>query len=185
MPSLLRSANDDDFAQLANRGAITRQLFVTCCIQCSCRRRSPNRPKPERPRAHPRPSKRTLRGTRTAGALSKALPHTMCDLGPSFGRDVELTEREQGDTDSTAHLVDTASSSNSESSKRGFLGKLKEKLVVSKADLEADRQRKEIERQKFLARRDKRRAEVDAEPKLEEELNPYGGFFTDGLRMDN
>jgi hypothetical protein len=58
------------------------------------------------------------------------------------------------------------------------LGKLKQKLVVSKADLEANRQQKEIERQKFLARRDKRRAEVDAEPKGEPNL--YGGFFTDG-----
>jgi hypothetical protein len=62
------------------------------------------------------------------------------------------------------------------------LGKLKEKLVVSKADLEADRQQEEIERQKFLARRDKQRAEVDAEPKLEGEPNIYyGEFFTDGL----
>jgi hypothetical protein len=85
-----------------------------------------------------------------------------------------LTRREQGDTDSTTHLIGTASSP-----KRGFLGKLKEKLVVSKADLEAERQQKEIERQKFLARRDQRREEVKAEPKLEKDGEPnlYGKFF--------
>ncbi|KAJ7368982.1 hypothetical protein DFH08DRAFT_832848 [Mycena albidolilacea] len=156
MLSLPHSANDDDFAQLANCGAITRQLFVTCCIQCSCQ-------------SHPCPLKCALWGTRTASVLSKVLPHTMY---------AGLTEREQDNTNSMAHLIDTASSSNSESSKRGFLGKLKEKQVVSKANLEANRQQKETERQKFLVRRDKQRAEVNAEPKGEPNL--YGGFFTDG-----
>ncbi|KAF7335308.1 hypothetical protein MSAN_02341600 [Mycena sanguinolenta] len=65
------------------------------------------------------------------------------------------------------------------SSKRGFLGKLKDKMVVSKADLEAERQRKELEKQQYLARVAKRREEVDAE------IQKTGGAnFTVGPRLD-
>jgi len=43
------------------------------------------------------------------------------------------------------------------------LGKLKEKKIVSQADLEAERQQKETAKQEYLVRCAKRRAEVKAE----------------------
>jgi len=58
------------------------------------------------------------------------------------------------------------------------LGKLKEKMVVSKADLEAEQQRKETKKQEFLARAAKRRAEVETEQDggFKGEANVIGKF---------
>ncbi|KAJ7691604.1 hypothetical protein B0H17DRAFT_558780 [Mycena rosella] len=74
--------------------------------------------------------------------------------------------------------------------KRGFMGKLKEKMILSKADREAEEQQKQAKKQELLARYAKRRAEVLAE--LEKDggktqfgaseyvgppASPYGGVY--------
>jgi hypothetical protein len=55
------------------------------------------------------------------------------------------------------------------------LGKLKEKMVVSKADLEAERQQKEAKKQELLARYAKRRNEVMAELEKNGGKTKFGG----------
>ncbi|KAJ7785366.1 hypothetical protein DFH07DRAFT_948442 [Mycena maculata] len=73
--------------------------------------------------------------------------------------------------------------------KRGFLGKLKEKMIVSKADREAEERQKEAKKKELLARYAKRRAEVMAELQREggtryggseyvgPPASPYGGCY--------
>jgi len=68
----------------------------------------------------------------------------------------------ENDREASPPPIDAAASS-STLSKRGLLGKLKEKLVVSKADLEAERQQQETTKQEYLARIAKRREEIVTE----------------------
>ncbi|KAJ7346674.1 hypothetical protein DFH08DRAFT_937138, partial [Mycena albidolilacea] len=69
--------------------------------------------------------------------------------------------------------IDTASISSSK--RRSFLGKLKEKMIVSKADLEAERLQKEAKKQELLARYAKRRGEVLAELEKNGGKTKFGG----------
>ncbi|KAJ7512903.1 hypothetical protein B0H11DRAFT_2213449 [Mycena galericulata] len=59
--------------------------------------------------------------------------------------------------------------------KRGFMGKLKEKMVVSKADREAEERQKAARKQELLARYAKRRAEVMAELEKDGGKTKFGG----------
>jgi len=74
--------------------------------------------------------------------------------------------------DASPPPVDSASLS---SPKRGFLGKLKEKMVVSKADIEAERQQKEAKKRELLERYAKRRDEVMAELQKDGGKTKFGG----------
>ncbi|KAJ7104447.1 hypothetical protein B0H15DRAFT_810060 [Mycena belliarum] len=58
--------------------------------------------------------------------------------------------------------------------KRGFMGKLKEKLIVSKADREAEERQRAIKEQELLARYTKRRTEVLAELQKDGGKTTYG-----------
>ncbi|KAF8210324.1 hypothetical protein K438DRAFT_2011742 [Mycena galopus ATCC 62051] len=80
--------------------------------------------------------------------------------------------------------TDTASTASSK--RRSFLGKLKEKMIVSKADLEAERHQKEAKERELLSRYSRRRGEVLAEldkdgGKTSEYVgppaSPYGGEY--------
>ncbi|KAJ7680371.1 hypothetical protein DFH06DRAFT_414902 [Mycena polygramma] len=61
------------------------------------------------------------------------------------------------------------------SPKRGLLGKFKEKMIVSKADIEAEQQQKETKRRELLARYAKRRDEVMAELEKDGGKTKFGG----------
>ncbi|KAF8216740.1 hypothetical protein K438DRAFT_1953645 [Mycena galopus ATCC 62051] len=97
---------------------------------------------------------------------------------PEYSSDNEEPQGSLQDT--TSSIVDTngkpsrRETTPTPPSKREFLGKLKEKMIVSKADLEAEQQQKEIHRQQYLARIAKRREAV-----AEEQKN--GGTWIDSL----
>ncbi|KAJ6515294.1 hypothetical protein C8R45DRAFT_1066953 [Mycena sanguinolenta] len=69
---------------------------------------------------------------------------------------------ENRESDAAPLYVDTPLVAGPSSKPGSFLNRLKKKMIVS----EAERQRKELEKQEYLARVAKRRAEVMAEPKL-------------------
>ncbi|KAJ7045565.1 hypothetical protein C8F04DRAFT_1065300 [Mycena alexandri] len=74
-----------------------------------------------------------------------------------------------------AALPPFADSASITSPKKGFLGKLKEKMIVSKADLEAERRQKEAREKELLARYAKRRDEVLAELAKNGGKTKFGG----------
>ncbi|KAJ7126244.1 hypothetical protein C8R44DRAFT_781435 [Mycena epipterygia] len=72
-------------------------------------------------------------------------------------------------------LAGSASSPSMSPPKRGFMGKLKEKMVVSKADREAEERQKEAKKKELLARYAKRRDEVLAELQKNGGKTKFGG----------